>query len=773
MKCHVGFFLIYLMLFSLQAALLDSSGNAYREIVIAENAPDTVKLAAKEFQYFSYKLCNADLKIVTQSTGRPVIYIGNSPALEAEGLISRQLSEEGYAIQTGQGFLALYGRDYSGKPLLGPVNPWRSVEAYNPKLKLGAFGEAGTLTSVYEFFQHVGKVRFYMPGELGTVICPVKDLKVPELRLSGSPKVSYRYPWFSMFENSPESALWARRIGFGGKAPVIIIHSYDQFRRYKDTHPEYFALVDGKRAFTTECVADGKGHLCLTNPAVIRQWADDITAYFKANPEVDIYPLAPNDGLTRICECSNCRKELRENAPDQGVFSYHIWNFTQKVASLVGKKFPKKYVGCLAYGKYRIPPEEIEAMPNVAVMFCNYRSSLANPEEAKQLHSEINAWSRKVDRIYLWSWYLDHWLPWTGLPVVFSDTIAKELRWLLKNPKYSGEFIESENPPGGSGGLAHYNVMMTPGMQHWNLYLTARLYWNPDQNIDYMFNEYCTLFYGPASKLMKQFWKDAEKRRNEFYRKNKKCFPDILFTTQFIMHLKNLLMQAEKTVIPDSVYARRINLIKKEFERGASRLIRMESAGNREMTLARLKNGFRSLSSISPVKFTGKSGEVFVPPTWMYAGYDRQFLYFKFLCFEPEMQRLKCKVKEKDNGNIWTDDSIELFLCPDESRRNDCYHIIANTSGTLFDAKVLSAAHGDVKWESLAEVKSIRQMNRWILEIKIPFVEIGINDPFFTGTLAANFYRNRLGQEAQTSCWSPIGTFAHYTPEKFGTIRLK
>lgn len=100
MKCHVGFFLIYLMFFSLQAALLDSSGNAYREIVIAENAPDTVKLAAKEFQYFSRKLCNADLKIVTQSTGRPVIYIGNSPALEAEGLISRQLSEEGYAIQT-------------------------------------------------------------------------------------------------------------------------------------------------------------------------------------------------------------------------------------------------------------------------------------------------------------------------------------------------------------------------------------------------------------------------------------------------------------------------------------------------------------------------------------------------------------------------------------------------------------------------------------------------------------------------------------------------
>ena len=777
MKSLMGL-LGFIVSITLQAALLAPAGKPYKAIVIAPDAPDTVKLAAEEFRRFTRRICGADLKIVSQASEKPVVYIGCSPALEAEGLNFGGLPDEGYSIQTGADFLAIYGQDYSGKPLLGPVNPWRSVEAYNPALKLGAFGAAGTLSGVYEFLQRVGKVRFYMPGEIGTVIVPVENLQVPELKLSGAPKVPYRYPWFSMFEKNPDSALWARRIGFGGTAPVMIMHSYHRFLRYRDTHPEYFALADGKRAFTSECVADGKGHLCLTNPAVIRRWADDIIAYFRANPEVDVYPLAPNDGLTRICECPDCRKELRPNAPAEGIFSYHIWNFTRKVAGLVGREFPKKYVGCLAYAKYRMPPEEIGTMPNVAVMFCNWRSTLANPETAEQLHAEIDAWSRKVDRIYLWSWYLDHWLPWSGLPVVFSNTIAKELRYLLANPKYGGEFIESENQTGvgdaAKKGLDFYNGMNTPGMQHWNLYLTARLYWNPDQDVEAMFDEYCTLFYGPAAGPMKRFWKDAEKRRDDFYAKNKTGTPDVIFTTPFIMHLKNLLGQAQKAAPAKSLYAERVRLIAGEFEKGASRLIRLENSGTRELTLPRLRDGFRSLSAVRPVRFVGKNAEQTTPPTWLYAGFDRQYLYLKFLCYEPEMKNLRTRVAEKDDGEIWADDCIELFLCPDESRREQCWQIIVNARGSLFDAKVLTASQRDPKWESHADVKCVRQKNRWILELRIPFSAISIHDPFFTGNMAANFYRNRAaGKEVQISCWSPTGAFAHYTPERFGILKLK
>ncbi len=761
-------FYTFAVVVPLKAALLDHTGKPYNEIVIAKDAANTVKLAAKELQKFSREICRADLKIVNKATQFPVIYVGKSSGLTSRGITSEKLPSEGYLIRTGNNFLAIVGRDYKGKPLLGPRNPWRDVEAYNYELKLGAFGEAGTLTGVYEFLRQVGNVRFYLPGNLGTVIPKVSDLKVPELNISGSPKVNYRYPWFSMFKNSPESTLWARRVGFGGKAPVVIIHSYRQFQKYQKSHPEYFALADGKRAFGSECVADGHGHLCLTNPAVIKQWADDIIAYFDTHPNVDVYPLVPSDGLTRICECPKCQAELRPAAGYRGKFSYHIWNFTRKVAALVGKRYPHKYVGCLAYASYRLPPAEINYMPNTAVMFCVPRGSLANPKTAAQAHKEIEAWSAKVDRIYLWSYYLDHWLPWSNLPVIYVDTIEKELKYLFQNPKFSGEFIEAEAQK-----ASEFNQMPTPGMQHLNLYITARLYWNPQLKVSELLGEYCALFYGPAAKPMKSFWLTAQQRRTDLITKNPKCTPEEVFTPVFINKLNSFLKQALAATSKESVYHKRVKLIQKEFSFGASRLIRLENVGIQKLELP-LVNRKKPFSKIKPVKFTGKNGESYMPATWLYAGYDRQYLYLKFICYEPEMLKLRKKITKNDDITTWQDDSIEIFICPNESNRAECYQLVLNANGAVFDGKVLNAAGRDASWNSKISVKVNKEPNRWIIKARIPFSAFGINDPGFTGNLAANFYRNRtINKNAASSCWSPTGIFAHYAPDKFGIIVLK
>ncbi|MFA6816044.1 MAG: DUF4838 domain-containing protein [Lentisphaeria bacterium] len=769
MKFHFLFILcIVLGVNSIQAALLDDTGKPYKEIVVAADAADSVKLAAKEFQKFTAELCKADLKIVPKATQFPVIFVGESPELEKRGMNAEKLPSEGYQIQTGDDFLAIFGRDYKGKPLLGPINPWRAVEVYNAELKLCAFGEAGTLTGVYEFLRKVGNVRFYLPGDLGTVVTPVENLKVPKIDIVGHPKANYRYPWFSMLANNPDGALWARRVGFGGKAPIMIIHSYSRFQKYRESHPEYFAMADGKRAFGSECVADGHGHLCLTNPAVIEQWAKNIIEYFEKNPQIDVYPLAPNDGLTRICECENCQKELRPEAGDSGIFSYHIWNFTQKVAALVAKRFPNKYVGCLAYEKYRSPPKEIAYMPNVAIMFCNWRSKLVNPIEEAKLHHEIEMWSKKVDRVYLWSWYLDHWLPWTNLPVVQTENIEKQLKYLFKNPKYCGEFIESEDQN------QNFNKMQTPGMQHLNLYVTARLYWNANLNVDAVIDEYCQLFYGPAADPMRTFWLKAQKIRTEALKKSLNVSPGDVFTPAFIGELNALLKQGLDVAPKDSIYHKRVELIQKEFAAGAKRITRLSNIGIQKVAIQPHKNSEKLFAKVKPVKFLDKNGADYVPKTWFYTQYDRKFLYLKFICFEPEMTKLREKIIRNDDGAIWTDDSIEIFLCPDESKRAECYQLVINSNGFVFDGKVLNAAGRDPKWNSDAEIKVKKEGNRWIVEVRIPFASIGIRDPNFTGNLAGNFYRNR-SQDATgiSSCWSPTGVSAHYSPAKFGILTLE
>ena len=764
------------MVLSLTAALLDPQGSPYREIVVAENAPATVKLAATQLQEFIRRRCGTELPLVAESSGEgPAILVGDSPALTRQGLSATEFAPEGYAMKTGNGYLALYGRDYDGPPIVGLRNPWRAIEVYSPELQLGAFGEAGTFTAASEFLQQVCGVRFYLPGELGTVVPPEGDVWVPELDIVSAPQVSYRYPWFSCFELSPESALWARRIGFGGKAPAMIIHSYSFFNRFQESHPEWFALADGHRAFTSECVADGQGHLCLTNPEVIQQWVEDIIAFFRANPEFDVYPLAPNDGLTRICECPTCQAELRPEMPSNGQFSYHIWNFTRKVASEVAKVYPDKFVGCLAYEKYRMPPEEIGELPNVAVMFCNHRSYLGNPQYRNRLHGEIEQWSQKVDRVYLWNWYLDHWLPWTGLPVVFDSTIADELSWLFQNPKYCGEFIESENPPNSPGeGMERYATMATPGLQHWNLYVTARLYLHPELDVRAEFEEYCRLFYGHAAEAMRKFWNKAREAWSAVNVTAEEPAPDAVFPTACLQEMRGFL-QAAAEVAVDEPYLARIKMISDEFEQGSSRLIRLESTGSRTLEVPALEEGYVSLAEVLPEQFLTKNGEA-VPeaPTWLYAGYDRQSLYFRFLCYEPQMETLTAKVITPGEGAIWEDDSIEIFLCPNEENRKDCYQVIINTNGVVDAGHYLpESGRRDTTWDSGIAATVTKEANRWLLELRVPFAAIGINDPNFVGTLAANFYRNRpaAGQLAAT-CFSPTGQVAHFVPENFAVVKL-
>ncbi len=752
---------------SLFAGLIGPNGTPYSQIAVAADAPSSVRIAATEFRDFARRLCGAELTVVETPTDGTAVYIGDSPALRATGFVPPAFPDEGYLIRTYRGNLVIMGDDYTGPLMAGGVNPFRITETYNPELNLSIFGTAGTMTGVYEFLHRVGNVRFYWPGESGIVLDPVPELRLTELDLTGAPKTGYRYPWYSFFEVDKEGILWARRIGIGAKAPVMIMHNYCDFLKYKDTHPEYFALADGKRAFGAECVADGLGHLCLTNPAVIRQWADDIIAYFEVNPTIEVYPLVPNDGLNRICECPDCQAEVRPDMGPAGKYSYHIWNFTAKVAALVAERFPDKYVGNIAYSNFRTPPEELGYLPNTVVMFCNYRSYLANPELSETLHAEIEAWSAKSDRIYMWTWYLDHWLPWRGLPVVFSDTIENELNYMFANPKFAGEFIESESDTN------NFDSMSMPAMQHWSLYLTHRLNWEPEATAESLFNEYCTRFYGPAAEPMHDFWRNAELRRNQLLAKSAKLTPDELFTGEFIAELKGLLARAVDATEPDSIYRQRIETVADEFEIGAGRLVRLQAVGAQQMAIPEIA-GFDDFNEMSPVRFVGRDGEERNPPTWLYTGFDRQYLYMLFLCYEPEMDKLKTTANPPDDGSIWVDDCLEIFLCPDESdRKAPCYQLIVNADGVLYDC-INRRLNDTVPWDSQAQVRVIRQANRWMAAIRVPFAAIGVNDPYFAGSMAGNFYRSRaVNPLPEVSAWSPTGELNHYSPEKFGVISLK
>lgn len=100
-------------------------------------------------------------------------------------------------------------------------------------------------------------------------------------------------------ETADDFRVWRLRNRLGSFARIAHGHNLTNTvppATYFDSHPEYYALVNGKRQTT---------QLCTSNPDVVRLSIEHINAYFDANPQATSYSLCPDDNKD-FCECANC-----------------------------------------------------------------------------------------------------------------------------------------------------------------------------------------------------------------------------------------------------------------------------------------------------------------------------------------------------------------------------------------------------------------------------------------------------------------------------------
>ena len=67
--------------------------------------------------------------------------------------------------------------------------------------------------------------------------------------------------------------------------------------KYYESHPEYFALCDGKRI--------DNGQHCLSNPDVLSIVKEEIMAIIDKYPSYLVYDVSQKDGL-KYCTCDKC-----------------------------------------------------------------------------------------------------------------------------------------------------------------------------------------------------------------------------------------------------------------------------------------------------------------------------------------------------------------------------------------------------------------------------------------------------------------------------------
>jgi len=160
------------------------------------------------------------------------------------------------------------------------------------------------------------------------------------------------------------------------------------------------------------------------------------------------------------------------------------------------------------------------------------------------------------------------------------------------------------------------------------------------------------------------------------------------------------------------------------------------------------------------------------------AAFDDRALYLAYECLDPNVGGIQATVATHDDGMVWKDDIVELFLDPPRARRA-CYQWMINSLGTVWDARhVFESVPGadqpliktDLSWESGATVGTRRCDDRWTVEARVPFEAMPEARSAGRKPWAVNFNRHQIAAD-ETSSWSRLsGLRGNFDIEYFGNL---
>ncbi|MFA6929433.1 MAG: DUF4838 domain-containing protein [Lentisphaeria bacterium] len=756
-------------------------------IVLDQVPTPTAQYAARELAEYIEKITGVNL-LFEVGVGKSFknIIIGYGENARSAGLTLDGIKHDGFRLVTRGNNLYIYGRDRAtNRPVLGGVKHIQLIHIYNSKYDIGAFGDSGTLYGVYYFLREYLGVDWFMPGETGEVCPKSKDLIIPDIDVTVNPDFEYRTVMAGLFNFNHEFARWYRRVGYGAPFPVEINHSFYIMNKYQQTHPEWFALKDGKRDFNITC--EGRGNLCLSQPGLLEAFIKEARNYFDQNPDKEIFCIMPNDWFNQICECPDCQKQADYDKPDYGKFSNYVWNFVNNAAKEIRKSHPDKFIGCCAYNSYMMIPDRVELEPNIAVMMTTalyYRFDdfyrMRNDELAYQ-------WSHKTKRFYTWQYYCwDNTNPHLkGLPIIFSKWLENDLRKLKGVSR--GEFIDG-------GSLGSRYQFSSPALNSINYYLTGRLLWNCNLNVDELMNDYCTKFFGPAASEMRKFWSKAENLWTNMDVKKRGPADNLnstLYTKTELDELRGYLLNASAAVPAESAYAKRIAGIQTLFFAYADKVSNINNKipvgeVKRTSNPPRIDGDHETLWNTANVMTFVESSTGGKPTAETEARllHDDDNLYIFVHCQETNMKNINANCRNNDSNAspaIWDDDSVEIFLSPDRRVPDKTIQIIINSEGYYWDACYNSREYPQdtpYKYNSGLTVKTSADKEGWRIEVAIPKKNLAVDGVEPTSEWRVNLCRNRWVSEIDSksierSSWSPTLVPVWRTPSRFGYLKFQ
>jgi hypothetical protein len=437
--------------------LLAEGGHARVPVVISPTASESTKAVAAELAQYLGKISGATFQVAT-GDGSTGIVLGTLAEFPDPGL-ERPLELRGPGGFDGREAYA--------------------VRTEPARLRLIGATDLGASHAAFALLESLG-CRWFFQAPEWEVVPATPSLRV-ELNRDDRPAVLARRIWYGygMFEYGPESrpvrdyANWSRRNRMAQSFTVNCGHAWQTIifdnKATFEQHPEYLALVGGKR--------QGE-QLCVSNAAVrdlAVRWAVD---HFRKNPSSDMVSVDCSDGDGQ-CECDACAK--------LGSISDRVFGLANDAARAVAKEHPGKMVGLLAYNQHCEPPS-FALEPNVYVQLtAGFIRGRYTFEELLELWPQKCGNMGYYEYFSVWLWDFDQ------LPGGRGADVGYLRKQLARYAALGATSIDCESGDNwGPHGRGYY--------------VANRLMWDPKADVDAILTDFYEKAFGPAAPPMRRYY---------------------------------------------------------------------------------------------------------------------------------------------------------------------------------------------------------------------------------------------------------------------------
>jgi hypothetical protein len=435
-----------------------ANGKALLPIVISDNASPRVQEAANTLgkyltqisgAQFEYKTAPAPLALDSQGVvlGTAADFPDQAKALEADD----PTRTEDYLLRSHKGGVLLIGAS-----------------------------ELGLEHAVWDMLHRLGYRQFF-PGKDWEIVPKAADIRIA-VDVREHPDYYVRSIWPGFGTSQPNYAEWKDwwaknratkgiELNTGHSYNSIILRNQKEF----DAHPEYYALVKGKRQTWNG------GKFCISNAGLRRLVIEDSLRQFEQNPKLQSISLDPSDGGD-WCECPQCQA--------MGSVTDRVVTLANEVAEAVNKKYPGKFIGIYAYNEHS-PPPTIPVDPHVVVSIAT-----AFIRGGYTLDQLIDGWGQQAHLLGIREYYSFYKWDW-DLPGMARGGNLEYLK--TTTPRFyqrGARFMTSESSDNwGPNGLGYY--------------VASRLLWDTGQaaHVDEIVADFLDKAFGPARAPMAEFYR--------------------------------------------------------------------------------------------------------------------------------------------------------------------------------------------------------------------------------------------------------------------------